>query len=430
MAKVSRRIFIQGAGAALLAGPARAQSAPAFSALDFAESVGVNTHLSSEPYASRFPQVCDLLKQSGIRHVRDELRPTNNLGHWRELYARFGVRSQMLVSPATNTVTQMLDYLAALGPEKISAIEGQNEGDADWFMAHKTARGNWSETVVEYQRAVYEALRKRYITATMPVVSPTVIDWKPHDVYLLKGAAAFCDIVAIHSYLQHGEEPETDAPYAGLAWYLRQMRDPFKGGAPVMCTETGYNNIVKPGGSGVSETAAAIYIPRLLLNNFAAGLTKTFLYELIDGGSDPDDWESHWGLVRYDGTPKPVFYAISRLLEAMREKDGPATTGGVSFRSSFKESGSDGRLLQFHKSDGSVILALWRAVPCWSPGRAEDVKVPAVPLAITTGQPVKKGYIAIPNENAEWRELIAWGGTVEVPVGAMVVLVWLIPAAI
>ena len=78
-----------------------------------------------------------------------------------------------------------------------------------------------------------------------------------------------------------------------------------------MATETGYHTLARPGRAGVSEAAAAIYIPRLLLNNFAAGVKRTFLYELLDEGMSPHDNEQHWGLVRYDGAPKPAYHTLS-----------------------------------------------------------------------------------------------------------------------
>lgn len=272
MSKVnfSRRCFLIGGLSALFAARTSATSEEVLPATTFAHSVGVNTHLSSAAYVHRFELVASLLGASGIRYLRDELRPANNLRSWQELHRRYGIRSHLLVSPATNTIPEMLRYISALGVEKISAIEGQNEGDSPWFMAQKAAQGNWSAAVISYQEEVYQALRSRYSVAALPIVSPTVLDWKPADAALLSDAASFCDIVAIHSYVQHGQMPETDDSYAAVSWYLQNMRDGFKPGAPVMATETGYNTM--GGRKAVSEVAAAIYIPRLLLNNFAMGI--------------------------------------------------------------------------------------------------------------------------------------------------------------
>ncbi len=418
---LSRRAFLAGGTAALLAGPLRAQTAALYSAAAFADSVGVNTHLSSEPYAKRFGLVRDLLAAARIRYVRDELRPSNDLSRWRELFIRHKIRSHLLVSPATNTVQQMLDYVDALGAEKISAIEGQNEGDSDWFKAQEAAHGDWGVAVTAYQQEVFQALRSRHPAAALPVLSPTVLDWKPGDVEAIRGAAEFCDMVAIHSYAQHGEEPETEAPYAGLSWYLRNMRDAFKPGAPAMVTETGYNTLFHPGSASVSETAAAIYIPRLLLSNFAAGVRRTFLYELLDGGDSPAEPEQHWGLVRHDGTPKPAYRALSALLAALSDEE-DASPAAWTPTAALREAQPEVRMLQFRKTDG-LVIAIWRAVSCWEPAAARDISVAAEPLTIVLDSPVSQAAYTIPDEGSTWTEIPVSGNAITVHAGAKVVLV-------
>lgn len=420
---LSRRAFMAGGATALLTSKLRAQPAAVYSAQAFVDSVGVNTHLNSEPYASGFELVRDLLAAAHIRHVRDELRPRTSLKPWRELFEHHGIKSQLLVSPATNTVQQMLDTLEALGAEKVSAIEGQNEGNSEWFMAQRAARGNWSATVTAYQREVFQALRSRYPAAALPIVSPSVLDWKPDGMEAIRDAAAFCDTVAIHSYAQHGEEPETDAPYAALSWYLRIMRDRFKPGAPVMATETGYNNIVRPGGAGVSEAAAAIYIPRLLLNNFAAGVRRTFLYELLDEGVSPEEGEHHWGLIRYDGTPKPAYNALSAMLQALSDEKGTASPVAKTVTATLRGAPPEARMLQFRKADGSTAAAIWRAVPCWDPTAARDIPVEVRPLTMELDGPVSRADFSIPGESTAWPELPVSGNTITVPAGAKVVVV-------
>lgn len=430
---ITRRVLLKGGSSAILAGPmftsaSSAQAAPIRSAASFIESVGVNTHLSSEPYASRFELVRELLANLRLRHVRDELRPKNDLNRWKVLFNQHAIKSHLLVSPATNTVAEMMRYLAALGIEKVSAIEGQNEGDADWFMAHKAARGQWDVTVVEYQREIFQTLRAKYPTAVLPIVSPSVINWKPADMKLIRGSAEYCDVVAIHSYVQHGEEPETNADYAALSWYFQNMRDSYKPGAPVMSTETGYNNTVKPGGSGVSELASAIYIPRLLLNNFLAGVQKTFLYQLLDGGDDPAEWEHHFGLVRHDDTPKPVYHAIATLLGALQETGNVAPSSNqipVAVRNASPEI----RFIQFEKADGSTVVALWRAVRCWDVELAKDIAVTPMELTLTWDRIITHASHLVPNDGKIWSELPLSRDGVQVSVGAKVVLVRLSTAS-
>ena len=391
-----------------------APSSPGRPADAFVDSVGVNVHLGSEPYASSFGRFRSLIGASFIRHLRDELRPANDLARWRGLHAAFGIRSHLLVSPATNTVPQMLEYLAALGVQRVSAIEGQNEGDSDWFMAQDAARLNWSAAVVAYQRDVFAALRSRYAAASLPILSPSIIDWKPADVWLIRRAASFCDIVAIHAYVQHGQEPETQDGSASLDWYLRHMRDAFKPGAPVMATETGYTNVVRPGGAGVSERAAGIYLPRLLLNNFDQGVARTFLYEFMDGGADPADGEHHYGLVRHDGTPKPAYDAIVALLTELHDPGG-ASEEQVGPPAALADAPPETRIVVLRKRDGSAIAALWRAVRSWDPARGVDIAVSPVPVQVSTGA-VRQASWMVPGEGLGWADFAIRDGAVTAPV--------------
>lgn len=429
MHRFDRRAVLAGALSLGLSRRSRAQDrvgAAHSSAHDFIESIGVNTHISSEPYSSRFDTVMRHVGDLGIRHLRDELRPSNDIGRWQELFRRHGVKSNMLVSPSTNTVAEMLAYIDKLGRDKLSAIEGQNEGNADWFMAHAAARGNWSRTVNEYQRDVFLALRQRY-GPSLPVVSPSVINWKPADVALLRDSAPYCDHVAIHSYPQHAEEPETTADFADLAWYLKHMRDAFKPGAPVMATETGYNNTVKPSGSGVSEKAASIYLPRMLLHNFANGVERTFLYQLLDGGDDPAEWEHHFGLVRHDDTPKPAFIAISNLIGALRDAGEAAPTASKTFRLSLRNPSKTARMLALSHPNGTMTVALWRAVRSWDVEKATDIDVTLEPLTIVSDDQLRSVRMLVPNKGLDWRSVSAEGRECTVPAGAEVALVHLTP---
>ena len=432
MAQLSRRALLTGALSTAIPLPSFAvgnSGIATFRAIDFVDSIGVNTHLSSEPYLSRFETVKRLVSELGVRHLRDELRPTNNLARWKELYDRYGVKSHMLVSPSTNSVVEMLAYIGKLGREKISAIEGQNEGDADWFMAHKSARGNWSKTVVDYQREVFQALRGRY-GDDLPLVSPSVINWKPNDVFLLREAAPYSDYVAIHSYPQHAEEPETSADFAAVSWYLKHMRDSFKPGAPVMATETGYNTSTKPGASGVSEKAASIYLPRMLLDHFSKGIQRTFLYQLLDGGDDPGNWEHHYGLVRHDDTPKPSFTAISSMIRALRERDGDTPALGRTMQLTLQKVPEAIRYVVFTHADGSVTAAFWQAVLCWDREKAEDIEAAPAEVTLSADTPCESAQMLVPNEGSNWRTVEMQGaGQMTIPVSGKVALVRLTPRA-
>jgi hypothetical protein len=420
MTALDRRSFLTGSAAAMLLPSMPIVAAPLPGPSDlFTDSVGVNVHIGSEPYASNFDRFHHLLATSGIRHLRDELRPGNDLARWRALSERSNILFNILVSPATNTVPEMMAYLDALGIERVSAMEGQNEGDSPWFMSLPLAKPGWSNVVVAYQREVHQALRGRYTAEQLPLLSPSVLNWKPADVALLRPANQYSDAVAIHSYVQKGQEPETTDDYAAVTWYLQNMRDAFKPGAPALVTECGYCNVVKPGSASVGEAASGIYLPRLLLNNFRAGILRTFLYEFWDGGTDPNEGEHHWGLVRNDGTPKPGYHAVRNLLTALEgtRRAGDDQPLRVASRS------LEIKHLAFQHAQGQPVLAVWRAVRCWDVAKAEDIAVTTEPVDIAVEGRISSLLLNRPNDGSQWQRVPVTDGHATIPLDGRVAIV-------
>lgn len=420
---ISRRQVLQGGSATLLSGctAANAGSTPPVSA--FLDGIGVNTHLSSKAYTERIEIVENAVRTAGIRHVRDEIRPTDNLQLRRLLCSRCGIRFHLLVSPVTNTASQMLSYVQRLGAENVSVIEGQNEGDSDWFKAQPQARNDWSSTVVAYQREIFQMLRARFKSDVLPIASPTVLNWKPGDMLLIRPAADFSDIVAIHAYVQHGEEPETKADYSAISWYVRNMRNAFKPDGPIMVTEAGYNTMTRPGGTGVSENAAAIYIPRMLLNNFANGIQRTFLYQLLDGGSDPGEWEHHFGLLRHDNSPKPAYDALVSLVGGMAVDDWqPSRDDELRLLHVESVPPSEIRYLAFKQRSGALVVAIWRAVSCWDVASATDIVVEPQPVTIGLSRPASRVAMLVVGSGHGWSWLSSPASKIELRLAATVVL--------
>ncbi len=342
---------------------------PAHAADQFVDSVGLCTHLESAPYTRYFDAVLRMGASLGVRHFRDEVRPTNDTARWRRLFAEAGIRSHLLVSPATNTVQEMLDFVHAIGPDAVSAIEGQNEGDSPWFKTQAAAKPDWADAVIRYQRDVFQSLQEHVETTAIPVVSPTVLDYQPNDMRRLQPLAPFCQIVGLHAYLQGQQEPETHDAYAGIDWYLSAMRDPFKPQAPAMVTETGYAS----GDRGISRQAAGIYLPRLLLHLFERGIVRSFLYELMDEGDAPDDPEQSYGLLNPLCVPQPAFHALRLLLGALADPGPLFVPPPIAL--AVEQAPADFRLLPFRKRDGEAVVAAWRAVRVWDPVSRRDLDV-------------------------------------------------------
>ncbi len=113
----------------------------------------------------------------------------------------------------------------------------------------------------------------------------------------------------MHSYAG-GNQPDQDLD---TKWIPNTKK--VSGDRPIVATETGWHNAVNDANAsqkGVSEEVSSKYIPRLFLEYFKRGVTRTFLYELMDERAK-SDMENNFGLIRADGTPKPAFYALKNL---------------------------------------------------------------------------------------------------------------------
>lgn len=86
---------------------------------------------------------------------------------------------------------------------------------------------------------------------------------------------------------------------------------------PFFITEIGWPNHV--GKTGVSETASAQYLVRiLLLSAQRANIMGVLWYDYQDDGVDPANPEDHFGLLTRDGVAKPVLAAMADTTRLIR----------------------------------------------------------------------------------------------------------------
>jgi hypothetical protein len=145
------------------------------------------------------------------------------------------------------------------------------------------------------------------------------------------------DVGDVHVYWG-GSEPAAEGYADQLAdadTYNGDLSNPpdrFKG-LPMVVSETGYVS------RGVSQALTgpragfwpapddviAEYLVRSLLGAYRQGFRRSYVYELMDQLNDPNDAERNFGLIRYDGAPKPQFYAIKNLLAIVGFRQAPPT---------------------------------------------------------------------------------------------------------
>ena len=147
-------------------------------------------------------------------------------------------------------------------------------------------------------------------------------------------------------------------------------------------TESGYSTT---GNSSsmmwVSRQSQAVYLPRLLLDNYSQGVARTYIYELNDLNPDITSSTSGYGLYESKyldpwsvaaSRAKVAAYAISRLNARIGEAGAPvsSTTKGLEFDlldgqgKAISETAV--RRVLLRRNDGTFALALWQPKNVWS----------------------------------------------------------------
>lgn len=357
-----------------------------FPAADFVESVGVCVHLSNrKSLYGNAATVIPLLKEIGIVHVRDDAIFASYVNRDYDFYKRVralvaaGCRFDLVCADPVNGFlfmpTRRLQDVYDWCDQGVEIFEGGNESD----LARKP---NMNPAIsAEHQRALFAAVKGNPKLRNIVVASPSYIQ---KSVPLAEDISDAVDWVNIHPY-PGMEHPETKGPGALSGFVAASER--FAGKKPVLVSETGYHTALQTttGHLPVSEEIKTRYLPRLLLWNFMSGAKRSYIYELIDSNNNgPADKESHFGLIGFDGTPKPSFGAVKQLLGLLNR---PAGGGKPAAKVQFSITGNtqDVWSVAFARGDGVQVVFVWLGVPGWDPN-ARAMRPPVtrdVSLAVT-----------------------------------------------
>ncbi|RJK98183.1 hypothetical protein [Vallicoccus soli] len=355
-------------------------SAGRASAHDFTESVGVNVHLfySDTPYADA-EAVVAALEELGVRHVRDGLAPDrpDQVAALERLRAA-GITSTLLVGEPGQDLDPLFELLTGPLEGAVSAVEGPNE--------YYASGDGWEDRVVPFQERLQDRVLSTPGLVGLDVVGPSVSEPR------LRGLSEHGNI---HPY------PGGGPPEANIDEEVVGSLTTFGDVLP-WATETGYHDAVEMPGTdhqpAASDEEQAVYLPRLLAAYFAAGVGRTFLYELWDQFPDPSlsDPEANYGLVEHDGTRKPQFLALARFLDQVADEPGEPTQEPLRYRVQ-GAGGDEVHRLALRRGDGGYDLLLWRPVPA---GEVEPLRVDVIlpcGARVSLGQPSRTaGVRALP----------------------------------
>lgn len=329
----------------------------------FVDSVGVATHLrySDTPYGD-FPLVLRRLRELGVRHVRDGWSADDpELARRARALRAAGIRITFVHDPREggDPATQHRLVRDHLG-DAVEAAESLNEPDV--------GDGDWVPGALAWTRALSAAYRGDPATADVPVLTPALAAALDRDGHA--ALAPLRDVVdgaTTHDY--PGDRLIVTDELLDLVLRTAALA---VGRKPVVATETGYSDGPEQAPYAVmSPEVLGRLVPKLLLEHFRRGISRTFLYELLDE-QDTRTFEHGFGLVDHDGTPKPSFRNLQDLLRrldvAAPRCDQPPL--------GWELEGADAsvRALVLRGGTGQWLLVAWRQVQVWNDGRPLEVR--------------------------------------------------------
>jgi hypothetical protein len=363
---------------------------------DFVDSMGINLHMeaTSSPY-NRYKLTNQKLRELGMRHFRDEINDTDRafvdemqrigkLGYTLcglieggNDYPRHGTRLQ------ADAVVPMITNLLPT----IDAVEGPNEPDSLQFKYDGT---KFPHGAINESEDLWKIVQEHSEISMLPVLAMS--EGYAPDFQLLAAITPPPIDYATYGNM-HAYQGGLTGDY-GLGGYYIPYARLLTGRDPLWTTEMGYHNntqyLSDGEQQGVSERASAIYLPIAFLSGFIHRVQRTFSYELIDEFSDPGltsgSGEGHYGLLRFDGTPKPAFLAIKNLIALLRDPGSQDFRPG-SLAVTFNGAPDTMRYTLLQKSSGDDYLAVWNDVGVYQTATAgqlgKDVYPEGVPIGVT-----------------------------------------------
>ena len=419
----NRRAFL-GAGllapVALLADsgdrPRPVMMATAMRCADLRATVGVNTHLRyANSQYDNIEAVLSALAYCRLHHVRDTAISAQapNASHYARLAAA-GIRSCLFWGsgrPMADAIAQ-ISALEAVHPGAVEFLEGPNEIQPRFAYAGLAGLAAGQRFMADMKAAAAADPHLR----DKPLVSFT--SFQP--------AGSVADFANHHPYPKAGSQPGD---------LIRARRNQWVGsggampGKPMVLTEFGYHTLVgKPAipghWQGVDEDVQAILILNGIFDAATAGITRTYIYQLLDGAADMPGHvtqENHFGLFRPNGEPKPAATAIRNLMTLISDPVpgqhgfpmAPMTLPLATNRAV--------NALPLQDAAGRNGVVLWQEAPIWD--TASTARIPVSDAMVQFELPPQTRILAVAIADNRPVPASQAGRTASVPLNAGPVLV-------
>lgn len=341
-------------------------------------AIGVNTHLTYDgtPYVTAFStMVLANLQAAGIRHIRDGYASTG--GDWSanpDILGAAGILSDVvMVYPwggATSATQWLAGILTFVKSAYIEAIEGYNEPN----LAQPST--TWASLTLSGQQKLFSGVTGSRTTSRIPVIAPSLGYLSPSQITAaakdINGISRYVDYANAHPY-SSGQLPATN-----FATCVNAI-SPYEGRKSMWFTEVGYYT-TPDGVQGVSLAAQAKYDIRLILEAWLIGVTRSYIYSLIDDQSGVAQEDQ--GLITTDGTLKPSFTTIQNFIGLLADPGSTYSPGKLGYSLPAGTPTTIHQLLLENRK-GTFFLLLWQEVLSYNTSAEADIVVAPVNVTVT-----------------------------------------------
>lgn len=224
-----------------------------------------------------------------------------------------------------------------------------NEPNLDHFWQPEANASDYGRLALR----TIAAIRRADPTALIAGPALAGFNWNYWHTLGQMGMFKRVDALTVHAYGVY--EPETlIGPYLDLRALINTYSPMHK--VPILSGEWGFATAE----GGMPEVQQAQYLARQWLFNISHDLNLSIWYDWHDDGTEPQNPEHHFGVVRNDYTAKPSFRAARTLAE---------TLNGYRFLRRVPLGNPTDYLLLFQKGE-QVAMAIWTA------GGAHTVRLP------------------------------------------------------
>lgn len=202
---------------------------------------------------------------------------------------------------------------------KIQLFEVWNEYNIGMGSSRKPRTLGTPDNYVKLLKETYMAVKSVNPTATVIAGAVCGLDDKWIDEFIKLGGLKYADAFSVHPYVIMNAP--NDRPETAIGWLdnLNKKIQVANSGKslPIYITEMGWPTNL--GKYGVSESQQSAYFTRFnLLAASRPEIAGVWWYTLIDGGINPMDKESRFGLLNNGLSSKPAFIAARNLSNILR----------------------------------------------------------------------------------------------------------------